>query len=969
MAFGTNLEVVLYNGEGFNKVPVGSGGGVYSMALDRQDRLFVGGRGVMGVLVPDSSGVMNFRSLIPLLPDSLQNIGTVWNTVCSEDGKVWFNALDRLFLYEGDSIRTFRPRKRFFLMHKPGKHPVLEEDTGLFRMEAGKKSYLEGSKELSKGKGIHALLPAIGHEKDRIAFTHAHGLFRFDPSEAKVQPFPSASLRKENPETSYSPEGGWKGARIYEACRLDTGKNPFDAAYAVGTVHKGVYLLGKDGAILLHIGKAEGLPAKHVWKLLPDGRGNIWAGTNNGIALLHTGLPFTFAEKGGLFEGSVLDVARPKKEGAPLFLATQGGAWAWNEKAERFSLLKKTSGQCFDLLPFSGTSNNENEKLQLLVAGGHRGVISVRKNGTGSFKVDSSLDPHALQLARIPALDPSKKQGSKGFVVGGRMGVYAYERTPFSAKGEPTPLLAKKGLGKGIGSVRAERKEEDSLRIWVGTDVKGSFALTTDTGFQTVSRAHYDTTDGISSGVVRIFSDPKGTGVLFGADSGLYRFKKESFRPCCRFGKIFCDHSRQAYELKQGMNGEVWINDALGGEVKHLIPKGDGYRIDSTIFRCLEIGTIRCIHPEKNRVWIGGNQGLACYYPGERAGLGRKWNCVITQVLGAGDSILYGGFRLKNSEDRSIPILPYSRNRLKFKYAAPFPDEQKAVSYSYKLVGFEKDWSEWTQEIKKEYTNLPEGNYSFKVKARNIYLKESRTTSYRFHILPPWYRTWTAYGGYTVAGIGFLWLILWLNGRRLVAQKERLEGIVDERTKEIRKQKEKVEEQQKETEKQKEEVEKQKEKLEEQQKETEKQRQVAEERREKIQAAHEEITQSIDYAQKIQYALLQSEEHVSPHLPEHFILFKPQSQVSGDFYWGKEHKGFFYLAAVDCTGHGVPGAFMSMLGISQLSDIMNTEEVLTPGYILSELRDRIVRELTGADPDSTAKDGMDAAMVRIPLSE
>ncbi|MFB6257270.1 MAG: SpoIIE family protein phosphatase [Flavobacteriales bacterium] len=466
----------------------------------------------------------------------------------------------------------------------------------------------------------------------------------------------------------------------------------------------------------------------------------------------------------------------------------------------------------------------------------------------------------------------------------------------------------------------------------------------------------------------------------FGTSQGLYRLKNAEFVPTCRYGQIFCDSSRQVFRFATGSKGELWINDVIGGRIKNLIPKRNGYRIDSTVFRALNLGSIRSFLPERSRTWLGGDQGLACYFPKVKIDPDRKWACRLKKVWGSGDSLLFGGtyfekgggepltvgsttldrVPVKEQPDQMIPELPYSKNRMEFSFAAPFPTQQEAVVYSYKLSGFDTAWSKWTKEVEKEYTNLPEGVYNFKVKARNIYLKESTTAEYRFTILPPWYRTYTAYGLYTFGGIAFIWMIVRLNARRLLAQKQRLEHVVEERTKEIREQKELVEEQKKEVEEQQRETEKQKEKVEEQ-------REIAEERREKIEEAHREITDSIDYAQKIQYALLQSEEQIAPHLPGYFILFKPQSQVSGDFYWSKEHKGHFYIAAVDCTGHGVPGAFMSMLGISQLNEIMNTDELLTPAYILTELRDRVVRELSGSDPESAAKDGMDAALVRIPL--
>ncbi|MFB6258785.1 MAG: SpoIIE family protein phosphatase, partial [Flavobacteriales bacterium] len=192
-----------------------------------------------------------------------------------------------------------------------------------------------------------------------------------------------------------------------------------------------------------------------------------------------------------------------------------------------------------------------------------------------------------------------------------------------------------------------------------------------------------------------------------------------------------------------------------------------------------------------------------------------------------------------------------------------------------------------------------------------------------------------------------------LNGRRLAAQKRRLEKIVDERTREIQEQKEELQEKN--------------EDLEGANKTISQQKEEVEKAHAELSEAHQEITDSIDYAQKIQHALLQNEEYISDHLPEHFLLFKPQAQVSGDFYWARQKNGFLYLAAVDCTGHGVPGAFMSMLGVSLLNEIMSSEELLSPGEVLTRLRKRVVRELSGSDPEGGAKDGMDAAMVRIPL--
>ena len=125
---------------------------------------------------------------------------------------------------------------------------------------------------------------------------------------------------------------------------------------------------------------------------------------------------------------------------------------------------------------------------------------------------------------------------------------------------------------------------------------------------------------------------------------------------------------------------------------------------------------------------------------------------------------------------------------------------------------------------------------------------------------------------------------------------------------------------------------------------------------------HKEITDSINYAKRIQDALFKDEEYVTKHLPEHFIFFKPRDVVSGDFYWGHEREGYWFIAAVDCTGHGVPGAFLTMLGSAFLNEICATGDVPTPAEILNRLRDKIVKELSG---HGDVKDGMDLSLCRI----
>jgi serine phosphatase RsbU (regulator of sigma subunit)/Tfp pilus assembly protein PilF len=147
----------------------------------------------------------------------------------------------------------------------------------------------------------------------------------------------------------------------------------------------------------------------------------------------------------------------------------------------------------------------------------------------------------------------------------------------------------------------------------------------------------------------------------------------------------------------------------------------------------------------------------------------------------------------------------------------------------------------------------------------------------------------------------------------------------------------------------------------------EEQKLLLEEKNAIVEEKNKDITDSINYAKRIQDALLQNRNHVSKHLPEHFILFMPRDIVSGDFYWALEKNNYLYFAVADCTGHGVPGAFMSLLGITFLNEICKNDIIQTPAEILESLREKIIHQLNQNTDEKTSNDGMDIALCRLNL--
>jgi len=136
--------------------------------------------------------------------------------------------------------------------------------------------------------------------------------------------------------------------------------------------------------------------------------------------------------------------------------------------------------------------------------------------------------------------------------------------------------------------------------------------------------------------------------------------------------------------------------------------------------------------------------------------------------------------------------------------------------------------------------------------------------------------------------------------------------------------------------------------------------------KEEIESKNQNITASIRYAKRIQQAVLPPLGELSDDFPGSFVFFRPRDIVSGDFYWWMEHESCFLLAVADCTGHGVPGAFMSMIGNTLLNEIVNKDNIIEPAEILTRLNSEIKTALKQSNDRHSSHDGMDIALVRIP---
>ena len=268
--------------------------------------------------------------------------------------------------------------------------------------------------------------------------------------------------------------------------------------------------------------------------------------------------------------------------------------------------------------------------------------------------------------------------------------------------------------------------------------------------------------------------------------------------------------------------------------------------------------------------------------------------------------------------------LEYGQNHVSFEFTSDDFEAEDKVLFSYKLDGNMASWSEWSTTNEVEFYNLREGKYQLKVKAKNVFDQVSDELVFNFSIKPPIYRSNLAYSGYFVLLITLMFVVVKSANKRIKNKNIILEKLVQERT-EINTQKEQLE--------------------------------VS---LEKLSEAHYDIDQSILYAERLQNSTLPPIDLISTWFPNSFIFFKPKDIVSGDFYWFERVGNLIYFAVADCTGHGIPGAMVSLICSAALSKSLYEDFIIDPSRILDNCRN-LVEERFVKSKDKI-KDGMDISL-------
>ena len=908
MYFGNNQGILEYDGVTWRMMKVANESNIRSMAMDAKRKIYVGSSGEFGYLQPDSSGNLRYISLLPFVDKKDLDFSDIWCTQATTKG-IYFQSDNKLFRWDGKKMKVWNADKSFHrIFYINGHLFVREREVGLLEMVDENLTLMKGG-DLFAEESIYAMIPFPGGEdyatsNDILICTKKKGLFILQPS--LTANIPSFVLKNFPSQVdSFLLEN-----LSYHLLKTDKG-------YSIATVTKGAVIIDGNGKLVSFLNKDIGLQDETIYSQYVDASGNLWLALSNGISRVALKSPITyFSDKNGP-GGTVEAIARHLNI---LFATTKQGVFYLNPGSiedgktlteASFKKIPSINEECWDLLAF------HSGKYSTLLIASNENIYSI-----DAEKKVTSLFPYGPWIIHRSLFDSSRVFLG---LPNGFASIY-FDGSKWIDEGSILEIK------ESIRSI----EEDKNGNIWLGHDngvIKISFKNNStgarkNNDTQSYSHTKFNTSSGLPEGSVEL-EDLEGK-ILFFTSGGIYKIEGEKFIPDNSYGATFSDGSHQIHRVKlDKQTGRIWLETYFSKKNKfefgYLSKEKDGtYSWTTTPFLPYSDEIIQVIfHDGDGITWFGGAAGLFRYDANQEVNTNRIYNTIIRKVTIGKDSMLFNGTFYDSLNTSSLyqnpslkPTLPFANNSITFEFSSLDFTNEKTEQFQYFLDGFDKEWSNWVKETKAVYTNLPEGNYVFHVKTKNIFNQESRESSYEFTVLPPWYRTWWAYVLYVLAAIGFIYAVVTYTTRGLKA-------IIRERTAEIMTQKEEIE------------------------------------------YKNRNITDSINYAKRIQEAILPPYELMRSRYPESFILYKPKDIVAGDFYWFSDKDQKFIVAACDCTGHGVPGAFMSLIGYSLINEVILEKSITDPANALDAMKKGIIKSLGQKGQSGEQKDGMDMSLVSL----
>jgi signal transduction histidine kinase/DNA-binding response OmpR family regulator/ligand-binding sensor domain-containing protein len=738
---GNTQGVLEYDGVSWRIIPVANGSIVRSLAWDSLGLMYVGAQGELGFLYPDSVGLLRYHSLVDRLAEGHRTFTDVWTTLSTPVG-VFFCSYTHLFRWDGQRMHVWKSARRFRQASWVHQKLFLEDEgTGLLQLVGDSLHPVPGGNRLADTK-VYTLLPL---DSLVLIGTRELGIFVFNGQTVERFPTEADAFLERN--------------ELYCGVRLD------DETTALGTKKGGVALIDRKGRITGILDQSSGLSNNVIWGMFVDARGSLWTAMNEGLARIDLRGPLSvFDARSGLTNNTVEAVIRHRD----ILYAAQGPEVLWRRPGDEtksgqfFNHVKGIRDICWSFLSRRGS----------LLAASVKGIHEI-------------VDDRASILYAYPSrvLIPSNQDTNRIYVglSHGVASLYWKERG-----------WTDEGRLAGIEEEVVSMMESSVGDLWLCTRYSGvvrvRFRDARARGIESIER--YGEESGLPMKVTPLVSSV-GPRVVFATDLGIMRFDETTrrFEYDSTFAPFLADGSRWVFVVREDPSGHVWIESGDDTEIEigiaELQPDGR-FLWNPQPFKGLSDFELYAISFDGDSVaWLGGSDGRLVRFDRRIVeDYAMDTPVLVRRVTTRNDSLLFAGYTAPGAANRSL-TLPYRMNSLRFEFAAPFLDHEWKNVYQYRLDGFEESWSDWSAESRAIYTNIPEGRFTFRVRARNIYGWVSAEDTYVFEVLAPWFRAWWAYALYLLLTAGSVFGVVKLRLVRLEREKRRLEGIVKERVREI----------------------------------------------------------------------------------------------------------------------------------------------------------------------------------------
>ncbi len=777
MYIGNGNGMMEYDGERFRLIELPNETTTRSVAIDKQNRIYVGSVGDFGYLEPDSIGRTKYISLVPEVKKEHQKFADVWDTKYNGNSVV-FKTYNYIFRYKNGKITSWPSQKQFsgiFIIDST--YYVLDYKNGLYKISGDKlikapysdlfkDRYFSNGSEFVDGK---AIFPSSGY------------LYTYDPSAKNEK---KAVQRFRTDIDDYLKE-----VEIYKIHKVS------DNRFIIGTLaNNGFIVIDSTGKKIQKINNDQGLQEGSIYAISTDKEGNAWLAMSNGVAKAEISSSITFWDHRIGLEGTVEDII--EFEGT-LYVATHQGFYYLDDKGDVHPM-GDFKQQCWDFLIFKDPDNPEKKRL---LATGRDIIYEIKNNKLHNLWSISDESPafYLYQSENNPEL------------------IYAGLLDGLAAIHYKNGQFVKENRVLSMREDVRSIEEDNKGNLWLGLFRKGAIKLKlNEEGTKAEKEILYNKDDGFRS-TKNILIYPFKDRLIFASDKGFHKYnhEKDCFIPDSTFGESFGNGSRDVFSFQEQNDSTVWccgLNNRTGKFGYGVSDNKGNYKWKFRQFgRIPEMMALALYIEDNGTAWLGGSEGLFCYTPTETTH-GSQYPTLIREVVIGEDSVIFAGNTRKKRNGKIISVfkpeieykdeINYNNNTVTFNFAALSFEDLEGNKFSYYLEGFDNGWSEWTKNSFKQYNNLREGDYVFHVKSANIYGIEGDKMSYKFSIRPPWYRSTVAYISYFLL-FGFLFYSgILINSRRLKKKNRKLEEIIRQRTNEITEQKEEIEQQNEELEQQ-----------------------------------------------------------------------------------------------------------------------------------------------------------------------